>query len=196
MPKIVDHDGRRRAIADAMWTVLERDGIEGVSVRGVSAQAGISKATLAHYFGGQYDLLLFAMAESIEVVTKSLRDQRLENADLAKFTAAVCQVVPTTAARRRQSEIWLALVARAQSDPALRTDLAEVNRSVAAGLRELLGLMRNQRLIAKRRDLDIETMRLHALVDGLTLHTLTDSKATSPAKIRRLVGDHLAELAR
>lgn len=195
MPKIVDHDQRRHEIAAAMWRVLYRDGIEGVNIRSVAAEAGLSKATLAHYFDGQNDLLLFAMAESISKVATQLRSQGLEHAELPKFVAAACQIVPTTATRREQSEIWLALVSRAQADPKLRASLSEVNTVVAEGISELLHMMQSAGLVSPKRDLPAETTRLHALVDGLTLHTLTDPVAVSPAAIKSVIRLQLTELA-
>ena len=51
MPKIVDHDKRRQLIIDGMWKIVQRDGFDAVSVRSVAAEEGLSKSTIAHYFG-------------------------------------------------------------------------------------------------------------------------------------------------
>ena len=48
MPKIVDHDARRAAIAEALWRVAERDGVEGVTMRAVAREAGWSTGVVTH----------------------------------------------------------------------------------------------------------------------------------------------------
>ncbi|MGB3635817.1 MAG: TetR family transcriptional regulator, partial [Rubrobacteraceae bacterium] len=60
MPKIVDHEERRRELAEAVWRVILRDGVEGVSVRNVAAEAGWSTGALRHYVGTKEDLLASA----------------------------------------------------------------------------------------------------------------------------------------
>lgn len=195
MPKIVDHDQRRRELAAAMWRVLYRDGIDGVTVRSVAEEAGLSKATLAHYFAGQNDLLLFAMSESIDKTATQLRGSKLESADFNQFVAAVCQIVPTTPARRMQSEIWLGVVARSQSDPELRASLAEINANVRDGIAELLTLMLGRGYISAERNIAGEAQQLHALIDGLTLHTLTDPSAVSGTAIKEIIRHHLSDLS-
>ncbi|MDQ1250665.1 MAG: hypothetical protein QG597_5044, partial [Actinomycetota bacterium] len=50
MPKIVDHEARRREIVEAMWRIVQREGFAAVSVRSVAAEAGLSKASISHYF--------------------------------------------------------------------------------------------------------------------------------------------------
>ena len=65
MPKLVDHEERRREIARSTWRVLTRDGVAAVSVRSVAAEAGISTGALRHYFADQASLLLFAAEHTV-----------------------------------------------------------------------------------------------------------------------------------
>lgn len=77
------------------------------------------------------------------------------------------------------------------------------------GLRELLGPVQNSlrelclSLVtglsesgALRSDLSIEleTERLHALVDGLSLHVAIQPSRTTPARVRELLRQHLNSL--
>ena len=41
MPKIVDHEARRAELAEAVWRLASRDGLEAVTLRGVAAEAGL-----------------------------------------------------------------------------------------------------------------------------------------------------------
>jgi DNA-binding transcriptional regulator YbjK len=61
MPKLVDPDQRRSELAQAVWTVIRRDGLQRASVRNVAREAGLSMGSLRHYFASQSELLCFAM---------------------------------------------------------------------------------------------------------------------------------------
>ncbi len=50
MPKIVDHDLQRETFAKAAMRLSARNGLEGVTMRGVAAESGLSYGSLFHYF--------------------------------------------------------------------------------------------------------------------------------------------------
>ena len=57
MPKIVDHDERRRMIAGAVTDIAATDGLGDVSFRTVADRAGVSVSLVQHYFGDKANLL-------------------------------------------------------------------------------------------------------------------------------------------
>ncbi|MDF2713560.1 MAG: transcriptional regulator, TetR family protein [Paenibacillus sp.] len=59
MPKVVDHEQKRKLIAESAWRINESKGIEHASIRAVAANAGLSPGALRHYFSTQDELLLF-----------------------------------------------------------------------------------------------------------------------------------------
>src|SRR5918998_1254214 len=61
MPRQVDPTQRRAELAEAVWTVIRRDGLQRASVRNVAREAGLSMGSLRHYFATQSELLCFAM---------------------------------------------------------------------------------------------------------------------------------------
>lgn len=61
MPKQVDHAARRQELAEALWRVVGRDGFEGVSLRQVAAEAGVSMGLVQHYFRTKDDMLVFSL---------------------------------------------------------------------------------------------------------------------------------------
>jgi AcrR family transcriptional regulator len=75
VPKLVDHEERRREIARAAWRVMTRDGMTAASVRTVAAEAGLSTGALRHYFADQAGLLLFAAEHTVERVGERMADQ-------------------------------------------------------------------------------------------------------------------------
>ncbi|MGH3152535.1 MAG: TetR/AcrR family transcriptional regulator [Streptosporangiaceae bacterium] len=61
MPRRVDHEVRRRAIADAVFEVIGSRGLQAVSLRDVAAQARVSMGAVQHYFASKDQMLLFAL---------------------------------------------------------------------------------------------------------------------------------------
>ncbi len=61
MPKRVDHEERRRLIAEAVFGVIASQGYDAVSLRDVAAAAGVSMGSVQHYFRTKNEMLLFAL---------------------------------------------------------------------------------------------------------------------------------------
>jgi AcrR family transcriptional regulator len=59
MPAIVDHEQRRRDIAELAVKLIARYGVQGVTIRQLAAAADCSTAALTHYFRTKEELLLF-----------------------------------------------------------------------------------------------------------------------------------------
>ncbi|CAM3057025.1 TetR/AcrR family transcriptional regulator [Prescottella defluvii] len=58
MPKLVDHDVRRREITDAVRRVIVDGGLAAVTFQSVAAEAGISVRLVQYYFGTKREFLL------------------------------------------------------------------------------------------------------------------------------------------
>jgi AcrR family transcriptional regulator len=186
MPRLVDHDARREALAAALWRVVRRDGIEAASVRRVASEAGWSTGSLRHYFDSQSALLAFAMELVARRVTA--RVAALPGGLDPRTTAErlLHEVVPLDAERRAEMQVWLAFTARSLVDPELRG----LRDRAHTGLRELCAAAAQQ-LGASADDAE----RLHALVDGLALHAVLDPATTTPDRQRELLAAALDRLA-
>ena len=63
MPKRVDHEERRRQIADALLRTAATRGLHAAGMREVAAEAGVSLRLVQYYFGTKEELMLFAMQQ-------------------------------------------------------------------------------------------------------------------------------------
>ena len=61
MPKRVDHEERRRQIADALLRAAAARGLHATGMREVAAEAGVSLRLVQYYFGTKEELLLAGM---------------------------------------------------------------------------------------------------------------------------------------
>ena len=74
MPKIIDERARREAIAEALWAIASREGLDAATVRAVAAECGLSTGAIQHSFPTQAALQQFAMELIVERVTERLTE--------------------------------------------------------------------------------------------------------------------------
>ena len=68
MPKVVDHDARRRDFVKAAYETITENGLANTTVRAVARKAGYTTGALVHYFGDKNELIRLALDYSGEVV--------------------------------------------------------------------------------------------------------------------------------
>lgn len=192
MPKIVDHEERRRQLAAAVWRVISRDGVEGVSIRDVAAEANWSSGALRHYFRTKDDLLGFAAGMVYERVYERLAHRTHRGTLTEAVRATLVELLPLDADRRTEASIWLAFTTRSLVD----ARIAAEQRVTYTGLHELCSRITNQAAEYGRLkdgiDPEREATRLHALLDGLTLHLLMGQLTADAA--RAALDAHLKEI--
>lgn len=189
MPRLIDHAERRVAIAEAAWRVVLRDGVAGVSVRVVAAEAGLATASLRQTFPTQESLLTFCFelvfdraAERIEAIPA--RGSARERAE-----RALLQVLPLDAERNAEMQVWIAFTAASMASVAL----APVYARGHDGLRELCTAVVAG--VAPGTDLELEAARLHALLDGLAMHLVARPHQDAATNAWAIVGRHLDSLS-
>lgn len=74
MPKIIDERARRETIAEAVWAITSREGLDGATVRAVAAECRLSTGAIQHSFPSQAALQQFAMELIVERVTERLTE--------------------------------------------------------------------------------------------------------------------------
>ncbi|KZB80437.1 TetR/AcrR family transcriptional regulator [Amycolatopsis regifaucium] len=200
MPKIVDPTARRLEIAEAVFRVIQRDGLAQASLRSVADEAGLATGSVRHYFRGHDELIVFAMRalgdrvearllrrlpELLDPATPRSRRQELTEALLS-------EVLPLTEQTRAETDVWLAFSAAAKSRPDLAGEVARTHAGVRALVRRVLEGARGAGGLLDDLDLDVETERLAALLDGLAMA----GGRTSPELMRAVLGRHLETLRR
>ncbi len=193
MPKIVDHEQRREQLAAAVWRLASRDGLDAVTIRGVSAEAGWSTGALHHYFSDKEQLLLFAfqtVADRVGRRVAAAREEAGEPLELARALLAIG--LPLDDERRDETRVWFAFLGLALTRPPLaraqRLAYDAWRRLVADALRDA----RERGDIEEDVDVEREAAALVALVDGLAVQASFDPGCLDVG----LVDERLAELRR
>ncbi|MEU6586220.1 TetR/AcrR family transcriptional regulator [Nocardia sp. NPDC046763] len=202
MPKIVDPTERRKAVADAVFRVVAREGVEKASLRRVAEEAGLVVGSVRHYFGSHAELLSFTLAELNRRVTDRVLGHLAELLPESMVVPEVpgsyaerilVELLPLDEARFEESAVWLAFTTAARSRP----ELAELAAQPVAGARSLVHRVLSAMAeagVLRGVDLELESDRLAALLDGLALAAVVDPARRDPNAMRAVLRLHLASL--
>ena len=196
MPKIVDHDQRREEFVDALWRVVTRDGVGAISIRSIAAEAGVPPGLISYYFKDRAALLASAVDRLASAAEQAGPRLVKGPVDLDTAVDLVMLAIPHSKARRQQSGVWLMLLAERDSATANRDLLRELDDRVLVGLRWGLNLLTERGIVHPDRDLEVEIVRLHGLIDGLSLQSTTTPSRMTTARLRSAVRVHLQDLGR
>jgi AcrR family transcriptional regulator len=194
VPKIVDAESRREEVLEATWRVMAREGIGGVSIREIAAEAGYSTGVIAHYFKNEDDVLRSALSRvwRREAGRIATRTDRLRG--MAALRATVSEVLPSGEERKLEMAVWLCFWGSAIGDERLIAEQRRYYGSWRALLRRHLN--EAQQLGEVRPDLDpaAEAVRLAALIDGVGIQAVFEAERFSDRRLPEIVDAHLRAL--
>ncbi|GIN62020.1 HTH-type transcriptional regulator PksA [Robertmurraya siralis] len=192
MPKIVDHELRKKQIAEASWRVIQEQGMEGATVRNIAKEAGLSLGALRHYFSTQDELLEFAMNLVIERVTKRIKKIALkELPPKEKVLQILLEIVPTDTESMAEMEVWFSFIAYARYK---KEGFDAQQDGIYDGIRNLILYLDQEKILRKNLNKEIEMERLYSLLDGTAMHALLEPKRLGKDKIYELFVYHLDSL--
>ena len=195
MPKIVDHEERRRELCAAVWRLASREGLEAVTVRGVAEEAGWSTGAVVHYFADKEDLLLSAFQTVADRVSRRLAKLEARTTEPLELARAwLVEGLPLDGDRRAEVRVWFALLGLALTRPALARAQRLTYRAWRGRVAELLREAQDARAVRANVDCRAAAAALVALVDGLAIQATFDPRAVSGARAVELVDAHLDAL--
>jgi AcrR family transcriptional regulator len=181
---------RREALVDAAIESLKRYGYEGLSVRRIAAEAGVSIGLINHHFPNKDTLV----AESYRTFGRRLA---------ATFEAAVAAAGPDPRARLRAYldaffsgpnlnpqvlTAWVVYWSLVQVSPEMKAVRDEEGRGYSEALGQLLSDLAKSRG-AMNLDINLAVTGLTALLDGLWLQLCLDPTSIRPKDAAALCGD-------
>ncbi|MGW1377964.1 TetR/AcrR family transcriptional regulator [Streptomyces sp. NPDC002446] len=201
MPKIVDPQARRRAVAEAVLRVVRREGVEGASLRNVAEEAGLAIGSVRHYFSNHDEVMIFAMAELGARIEYRVAGhaERLLDPDAAgerrtRAEELLAEFLPLDDERREEGMLWQAFTTAARTRPELRPHAVELESGMRALLTRMLRGGQEAGSLPDGLDLELETLRLSALLDGLTLQATLEPERVTPELLRNVLRRHVESL--
>ncbi|HET8992397.1 MAG TPA: TetR/AcrR family transcriptional regulator, partial [Rhodococcus sp. (in: high G+C Gram-positive bacteria)] len=106
VPRLVDHEVRRREITDAVRRVIVSGGLEGVTFQSVAAEAGISVRLVQYYFGTKNEFLLATHRSVMEDAGVRFGERLAAHSDAAPREAirtVLTELLPLDDRRREEA---------------------------------------------------------------------------------------------
>lgn len=193
MPRRIDAEARTAEIAAAALRVLERDGLAGLSVRGVAAEAGIAAASLRRAFPTQHALREYCLEIIEERATARITSLDLTGRALADGLLA--QLLPLDDERRLELVAQVQLGVLSLTDSDLRPAAVRLNAAVSRACRIAIDILSSAGQLDSGRDPDHEAQRLRALLDGIAMQGLWSGDPQGAGQMLSTLARHLDELA-
>lgn len=194
MPKTVDHEARRRELADAAIAVIARYGLGATTLALVAEEAGWSIGSMRHYFPTKNELIASALWRVGERVDERIRRRTAGGMALADLRGAIVELLPLDDRRREESRVWLAFMAEASVEPELADAADGAAQRLQAPLAARIAYAIKEGELRVDLDPEHEAERLRVLRDGLGLHLVTTPRRVSNRWALRMLDDHLAAL--
>jgi len=200
VPKRVDHEERRRQIADALLRTAATRGLHATGMREVAAEAGVSLRLVQYYFGTKEELMLFAMQQlaaqfggRVMARINKVKETQHPVSPRDVIAAILTEGLPADDERRTFTVLYTAYFALSLTDPALAIgplagNSAAVIDVVAAQLRSAQAAGRSPACM----DPDLEALSLLAMSAGLGTSVLAGH--SSPAQAQAVIDRHLDRL--
>jgi TetR/AcrR family transcriptional repressor of bet genes len=119
MPKLVDVDAQRRAIAGAAIDVINDVGLDAARLRDVARAANVTTGAVTHYFDSKEAVLEAALEEVVRRIL-ARQDRAKGPIDAKAFIRQACSYLPLDDESRREWRVWFAFWGRAIADERLR----------------------------------------------------------------------------
>lgn len=192
MPRLVDHEERRRQLTDATALEIERVGLGSVRLRDVARAAGWTTGTVTHYFPDKRALLLATFRSRTK-----LAHARFEAAAAvggSMVDAKLAAILPLDEEGLLNWKVWLAFWGAAVGDSGLAAEQRHRYETFRAGLEEAVQADQGAGRIAPDMDPAELARHLATLLDGIAVQVVFAPDMWPPEEQRRLVGRYLVAL--
>lgn len=194
MPKLVDHDERRRSIAAATWRLIAAKGIDAANMRDIATEAGYTNGALSHYFSGK-DEILRTSFELVFEATNVRVDAAIGDATGLTALKIFCrEVMPTTEETLLEARIAVSLWQRAMYDG----HMEETNRrSLEQWRGQMAGYLEEARELGEVGDVDVALVveQLLNMMMGMQILGVLTPSDTSASRQLDMVDIFLSGLA-
>jgi len=180
--------------AEAAMSLIARQGFEGVTMRAVAAEAGLSYGSLFHYFSSKDELLMHAIRHSMSLQTKRANEYTSQYSGLKALEHLLCDDAIINESSRDSWMVWLTFLYKV----ALQASFAEMHAELIDGwlerIRRLLEEAQQSGEIRQQLDVGFEAMAVWAYSAGIGQLGLVHPDLLSPKIQKRLISSYLDKL--
>lgn len=160
MPRIIDHDQRRREIIDVALELIVEGGFDAATMRSIAARAGFANGALKRYFASKEEMVVATFDSILAEMAKRISAEELRSDPVEDLRAYILAPMPLDDYRIRGARVLLAL-----------WEYSQVNRDLQARYLAHLQMWREQLEVRIRRALGDDVPA--DSVDGLEHEVVT-----------------------
>lgn len=194
MPRIVNHEKKRKSIAEAAWSIIKKEGIEKASIRRVAIEAGMSAGALRHYFSTKDEMLLFIMDYYLEEGKKRSQSKSWSDNPLQAVAEVLLELIPIDEEKKIETSVWWILALQSLTSDTLKEKKDEMTNGMYELASSMIEILVLQGILSDSTNVKLEKSRLAALIDGLSIHALLRPDVYSPEKVKEVIRYHLETL--
>ena len=194
MPKIVDHDAQRVKFAEAAMSLIARDGLEGVTMRAVAAEAGLSYGSLFHYFDSKDELLMHAIRHSMSLQTERANQYSCQYSGLKALEHLLRDDAIINESSRDSWMVWLTFLYKVALQESFANMHAELIDGWLERIRRLLEEAQEAGEIRQELDVGFEAMAVWAYSAGIGQLGLVHPELLPPDLQKQLISAYLGKL--
>jgi len=117
MPKVVDHEARRREIIDVVWRLIATDGLEAVTTRRIAEASGYANGVLLYYFKNKDEVITAAFEYVFDATNARVDAVCPDRYGLPGLRVLCLEVMPLDHTRYLEARIVIAFWQQALSSP-------------------------------------------------------------------------------
>jgi TetR/AcrR family transcriptional repressor of bet genes len=192
MPKIVDHDQRRRAIALAAIEVIAERGLEATKLVDIARIAGVTTGAITHYFSDKDAVLMAALELAYDAMFS--RMERIVEGEDYGFYEVMAQALPITKKSRKTMAVWLAFWSRSLAEPRVAKQQMKFHHRWLAQVKLELIAHCERLSMPVPDDLEEVCEGITAQVNGLIIRGLVDASDWPQARQRKALKTYLIQI--
>jgi AcrR family transcriptional regulator len=182
--RVVDHEERRRRIAEVAIDLVATEGLSAATLRRIAAEAGFSTTAVTHFFSDKQELLAWTF-QALSQLGVDRFEETLAR-DPGDIAGGLLTMTAHDASTIRRWRAYLAFWDQAARDPIFagqfrassEEGLALIARVVSGRLGDPGDILKVSRLLS-------------AVVQGISLQVLVDQDAWSADKVRSLLAEEI-----
>lgn len=189
MPRVVNHEVRRREVAAIAAQVVVKEGRAGLTVRNVAQAAGCSTTVVSHYFTDMAELFYetYAFAAS----RTALRIQAVLDNDPTNITGLIEATLPLDNERIEEWRIWFAFWSEALTSPLFASDQRIRAQKAVERIEKCLQLLHQNKKLPKSVNTAHAADRLAALIPGIASEAIFDPQKWPASRQRQTLRTEL-----
>lgn len=176
------------------WNIIKEEGVESASIRRVAAEAGMSAGALRHYFSTQDEMLLFIMNYYLEEGKKRSQNKEWSEKPLRAVEEVLLELVPIDDEKKAETSVWWIFALRSLTSDTLKEKKDEMTNGTYELAKSMLEILVLKGILLDSINVELEKIRLSALIDGLSIHALLRPDVYTPEKVKEVIRTHLETL--